>query len=56
VVPCCGKCNRLRSDLFTHEEMLLFMVPLLQQVKGHRGRPWNEVIIGEEVETSNKIA
>lgn len=35
VVPCCGRCNRIRSDNLTYEEMLR-LAPLLRQIFADR--------------------
>lgn len=42
VVPCCGKCNRFRSNILTFEEMEIFGRQLIAEVKRYRRvERWN---------------
>jgi hypothetical protein len=35
VVPCCGNCNTVRSDVLTHEEMKIAMTAVLNYRRSH---------------------
>lgn len=37
VIRCCGSCNRLKSNLFTYEEFILFS-PALRRIRRQRDR------------------
>jgi hypothetical protein len=35
VVPCCGECNRIRSNRYTPEEMILFLGPAIAKIRAY---------------------
>ncbi len=40
-VPCCGDCNKVKSDVLTHEEMIVAMKAVMQHRVDHQ--PWAPV-------------